>query len=289
MNNSSATLDQTKLDDTLKGFNIPAQPRVLLAVQQERSKPEPSLVEIAKLVSADVGLAGAVLKTINSPFFGMRRPIESINQAVMLLGMTNVVNLVTGYALRNSMQGKCAISLERFWDVASEVANISAAITKTLKLPVTPDEAYMLGLFIDCGIPVLACKFDDYKQVLIEGNDNPDVEMTVIEDRHYSTNHAIIGFYTSRSWGLPEAIRQAILQHHDTLPLYRDDSDEISFLRDNLIAIQKMAENISHNYRRLSEDLAWKRTKESVLNFIGIDEEQYLELREDIHEILRQN
>ena len=285
----TSELDESKMDEVLKGYNIPPQPKIMIEVMNESAKPEPSLVLIADTISGDVGLASAVLKTINSPFFGMRREIESINQAVMLLGLRNVANLVTGYAMRNSIKGKCAISLERFWDTASDVANISAAISRKLTLNIKPDEAYMLGLFIDCGIPILATKFEDYKKVLIEGNAEPDREMTEIEDKHYNTNHAVIGYYTSRSWGLSESIRQAILRHHDIETLYQNDGDSESMHRDNLIAIQKMAENIAHTSRHLSEHLEWDRVKEMTLDCVGLNETEYEDLKEDIHELLQNN
>lgn len=285
----TAELDDKKMDEVLKGYSIPTQPKVMIEVMKERRKPEPSLVAIANIISSDVGLASAVLKTINSPFFGMRHKVESINQAVMILGMKNIANLITGYSIRQSMGGKCAISLERFWDTATDVANISATIARKLTLQVSPDEAYMLGLFIDCGIPILATKFEDYKLVLIESNAEQDKEMTEIEESHYKTNHAIIGFYTSRSWGLADPIRQAILYHHDIESLYQNDGDKEGMKKDDLIAIQKMAENIAHTYtsRHLSEHLEWERVKQKTLNYIGLNEIDYEDLKEDIQEMMQ--
>ena len=286
MSSTDTELDDEKMDEVLKGYNIPTQPKVMLDVMDECRKKEPNLIRIADIISKDVGLASAVLKTINSPFFGMRRKIESINQAVMLLGMKNVANLVTSYSMRQSINGKCAISLERFWDTATDVANVSAALTRKLSIDVTADEAYLLGLFIDCGIPILATKFEDYKKVLIEGNAAPDKEMTEIEDLHYSTNHAIIGYYTSRSWGLAEPVRQAILRHHDIDSLYQNDGNDESMRRDHLIAIQKMAENIAHTSRHLSEHLEWERVQQSTLDFIGISHSEFEDIKSDIHEML---
>ena len=286
MSSTDTELDDEKMDEVLKGYNIPTQPKVMIDVMDECRKKEPNLIRIADIISKDVGLASAVLKTINSPFFGMRRKIESINQAVMLLGMKNVANLVTSYSMRQSINGKCAISLERFWDTATDVANISAALARKLSIDVTADEAYLLGLFIDCGIPILATKFEDYKTVLIEGNAAPDKEMTEIEDLHYSTNHAIIGYYTSRSWGLAEPVRQAILRHHDIDTLYQNDGDDEGMRRDHLIAIQKMAENIAHTSRHLSEHLEWDRVEQSTLDFIGISHNEFEDIKSDIHEML---
>ena len=286
MSSTDTELDDQKMDEVLKGYNIPTQPKVMIDVMDECRKKEPNLIRIADIISRDVGLASAVLKTINSPFFGMRRKVESINQAVMLLGMKNVANLVTSYSMRQSINGKCAISLERFWDTATDVANISAALARKLSIDVTADEAYLLGLFIDCGIPILATKFEDYKTVLIEGNAAPDKEMTEIEDQHYSTNHAIIGYYTSRSWGLAEPVRQAILRHHDIDTLYQNDGDDESMRRDHLIAIQKMAENIAHTSRHLSEHHEWERVEQQTLDFIGIIQSEYDDMKEDIQEML---
>ncbi len=286
MEQATQALDKAGLDSVLKGFNIPAQPRVMIDIQEERAKAEPSLPKIAKIIAQDVGLSGAVLKTINSPFFGMRRKIDSIQQAVMLLGMNNVVNLVTGYALRSSIQGKCSISLERFWDSASDVAEISMAIAKRINLSVSPDEAYMLGLFIDCGIPVLASKYDNYKEILIEANADHEHDITEIEDYNYGTNHAVIGYYTSRSWGLPEALRQAILAHHDIDKLFAESADDTQFKRDKLVAILKMAEDISHTFRRLSENVEWMQIQDTVLEYLNVNELEYLELKDDIHQML---
>ena len=67
MNTMTSELDESKMDEVLKGYNIPPQPKIMIEVMNESAKPEPSLVLIADTISGDVGLASAVLKTINSP------------------------------------------------------------------------------------------------------------------------------------------------------------------------------------------------------------------------------
>ena len=46
---------------------------------------EPGIGEIANLISRDLGLSAAILKVINSPFYGMNRRISEIKQAAMML------------------------------------------------------------------------------------------------------------------------------------------------------------------------------------------------------------
>lgn len=84
-------------DDILKGISIPSPPQVMADLQMELVMPEPNLHAMANMISKDVGLAGSVLKTVNSPFFGMAREITSITHAVNLLGINSILNIVNAY------------------------------------------------------------------------------------------------------------------------------------------------------------------------------------------------
>ena len=86
------------LSDVSKGFSIPAKPDILQALQDELAG-EPELYRVADIIAADVATSAAVLKIINSPFYGLSRTISDIRQAVMFLGLENITNLVTGYLL----------------------------------------------------------------------------------------------------------------------------------------------------------------------------------------------
>ncbi|WP_168427344.1 HDOD domain-containing protein [Candidatus Colwellia aromaticivorans] len=64
---------------------------------------------------------------------------------------------------------------------------------------------YTIGLFINCGIPLLALKFSDYKSVLIEAN-GLGINSIKLEEQKYCTNHAVLGYYIASSWHLPKEI-----------------------------------------------------------------------------------
>ncbi|MCJ8269126.1 MAG: HDOD domain-containing protein [Psychrosphaera sp.] len=72
-------------DDSLESYFIPAKPEILKKIQDIMSVKEPNLFEVASLIAVDVGLSAEVLKTINSPFYGMCRTICDIKQTVLLL------------------------------------------------------------------------------------------------------------------------------------------------------------------------------------------------------------
>ncbi|WP_251620309.1 HDOD domain-containing protein, partial [Staphylococcus aureus] len=51
-----------------------------------------------------------------------------------------------------------------------------------------------------------------------------------------NTNHAVVGYYTARSWRLPEHVCEAIANHHNALSIFGDESARDTQLK-NLLAI----------------------------------------------------
>tara|TARA_R110001583_G_scaffold194591_1_gene365865 strand:- start:1 stop:288 length:288 start_codon:yes stop_codon:yes gene_type:complete len=76
-------------------FQIPVKPQILIDMQILLDEVEPNIASIADLISNDVGLSSAILKIINSPFYGMNRKTSKIKQAVMILGLKTINGLVT--------------------------------------------------------------------------------------------------------------------------------------------------------------------------------------------------
>jgi HD-like signal output (HDOD) protein len=90
-------LSQAEAEKLIASVAIPTRPSA-----------DPNLGRIAQLVAVDVGLTAAMIKTINSPFYGLRQKVTDIQRAVSMLG------------------------LDRFWDSAARKALIAAYLAKQL-------------------------------------------------------------------------------------------------------------------------------------------------------------
>lgn len=265
----------------LNGVSIPPQPKLLTEINRELQKDDPSGKRIGDAIAKDVGLSGAVLKLVNSPFFGLRSKVSSIPNAVSLLGLKNTKTLVTGLMLKASMAGGEPMMLERFWDASEKIATISTHIASLL--PRVPrDETYTFGLFRECGIPLLMQRFDDYKETLkvAGGQDGP---MVVIEDERHGTNHAMVGFMVAKNWGLPEMISQAILHHHD-YEIYASRSADPMVC--TLVSINYLAEYLLDEALRGRVSPAWQVVGNDALDHLGISGGEFNELREDIGRVV---
>jgi HD-like signal output (HDOD) protein len=193
-------VNEQVLSDVNKNFIIPPRPQILNDLELLASAQEPSLSDAAEIIAKDVAIASAILKIVNSPAYGLVRSVSNIKQAIMFLGWNGIEALVPSLKLKQMFaQNECCISLERFWDTASEIADVNMIIGQRLNnVPV--EYLYTLGLFHDCGIVPMAIKYDDYVNVLHGSNRSSKESLVDIEDRVYGANHAIIGYYLASSW-----------------------------------------------------------------------------------------
>jgi HD-like signal output (HDOD) protein len=254
------------------GINIPPRPTALIAILEEKQAREPNLNRISDAISTDVGLSASVLKAVNSPLYGLKTQVNSVPHAVSLLGLKNILTLVTGLSLRQSIQGKKQASFERFWDAAANTALVARALSRDLIVG-DPDDAYLIGLFHDCGIPLMMMKFKGYIPVLKQANSNPATEVTVMEDDAFSTNHSIVGYMVAHTWGLPQQIAEVIKLHHEDLEP-RGEAEHLT----PMVYLLAMAEHISNRVSSLALDIAWERSKGKILAFFELSAYEFDEL-----------
>jgi len=284
----SQELSAEYIQQVLQGISVPPQPQIMVDLQMEQVMPSPDLRAIAKLISQDPGLSGALLKVVNSPFFGLANRIASIQQAVNLLGCNTVINLINAQSIRGELTDEAIVTLNRFWDTAQDVAMTCLTLAKRIGYH-SPDEAYTLGLFHNCGIPLMIKRFPNYMMVLEEAYASATDERRVVdtENRLLNTNHAVVGYFTAKSWNLPLHLCEAIASHHNALAIFTEDSSRDAQLK-TLLAILKMAEHICASHQVLGnqpDDHEWQSIEQLVLEYVGLSEYDFENLRESIRDM----
>ena len=281
-------LSAEQIRQVLQGISVPPQPQIMVDLQMEQFLPNPDLKTIAKLISQDPGLSGALLKIVNSPHFGLANRIASIQQAVNLLGCDTVINLINAQSIKGELTDEAIVTLNRFWDTAQDVANTCLTLAKRIGYQ-SPDEAYTLGLFHNCGIPLMLKRFPNYMTVLEEAYYNAGSERRVVdtENRLLNTNHAVVGYFTAKSWNLPLHLCEAIANHHNALSFFEEEGGRDAQLK-TLMAILKMAEHICSSYKVLGnqeDDHEWASIQQLVLEYVGLSEYDFENLKETIREL----
>ena len=266
-------LSEEQVNRILQGIKIPPQPQILVDLQMEQIMPDPDMDRISKLISQDVGLAGTILKVVNSPFYALKNRITSVQQAVSLMGLNSVINIINGLSIKSQMSDETIVNMNRFWDTANDIAQVSMSIAKQVGYP-NPDMAYLLGLFHNCGIPLLMARFDNYLEIMEESYAHPEMRVVDVENQRMNTNHAVIGYYSAKSWNLPKLLCDVIAEHHSATRYFATNDHRDSEGK-TLLAILKLAEHICGNFRILgkqTEDLEWQNISAEVMTYLGLGE-----------------
>ena len=257
------------LDDIVKSLSIPPQPVILQQMQAEMGNADPDVRKAAHIVSQDVGLTVAVLKTVNSPLYGLLRKAETVEQAVGLIGLKSLSSLVTAVSLRNAMRGDSA-ALARFYDSSSKRAYALGRLAKEAKRIDVP-HAQMFGLFCDVAIPLLMARFPGYADTLKIAEQDAQRNLCAIEHAAHHTDHALIGALMAKTWGLPKNVCLAIRLHHD-YQIFLDPKMPREIC--TMVALGLVADAAIHRYAGGSPSVEWAKGGDYVAGALVLAPEE---------------
>jgi c-di-GMP-related signal transduction protein len=127
----------------ISGKDIPQYELTQLRILNEVNRQELDYAALENVIKVDVSLCYKLLKFINSPFFGLRREVSSIKQALNLLG-ENEIRKWTSLVIMKSLGKNKPVELV----VTSLVrAGFSESLASRIGLKDTSGEAFLVGLF----------------------------------------------------------------------------------------------------------------------------------------------
>lgn len=277
-----------EISQVLANIVIPPCPRIVMAMVQEARSDDPDLLKLDKLISGDMGLASAVIKSANSPFYGLNHKVQAVKSALQVLGIRSVTNIVTQLALRKALGAPEQASdpfWDQFWDRTNYHAIACARLARQLRF-ISTDGAYTFGLFNDCGIPILVQRFAGYKETL-ELASTTERSLVELEHERHKATHTIIGSILASSWHLPDLISNAIRDHHNFDLLSAGTTAGQGDIA-ALTAISLIADNVVDDFLGTRQNSEWLQHGNEALDYLGFDEDELLESKTDILEELQE-
>ncbi|PPD47274.1 MAG: diguanylate cyclase response regulator [Methylotenera sp.] len=188
---------------------LPSPSGTALLIMQLVQKDDTSTHELSDLVKVDPALTSRILSFANSAAFGAHRPIVSVNDAVMMMGMQSVRNFALSLSLVNNNRGNHCVGFDYdiYWAQSLAMAVAIAAITARERT-VTPEEAFTLGLLSDIGRLALATAWSDsYSDCLSIAQGE---ELLALERERFAINHKELSLMLLLDWGLPSVFMDAL-------------------------------------------------------------------------------
>jgi len=187
---------------------------ILSLVQDETS----TAVELAAEISADQALTLRVLRAVNSGYYGFRRRIAAIPEAVVILGFAEVERLALAISVINLFghDAKSNRCLRLLWQHSLSCSVAASVLETSSQAPRAElSNAHVAGLLHDIGKVVIAQYFPEALPAIArvrqeEGVDNLDAEREVLD----GATHPAIGSWLAEMWELPPSLTHAIALHH---------------------------------------------------------------------------
>ncbi|MBI1178112.1 HDOD domain-containing protein [bacterium] len=194
---------------------IASPPKVFNKVNEIVNDPDSTTEDIARVIAEDAGITLRLLRVVNSAFFGYNQKVDSLDQAVMALGTSQVRDLVLATTVADSFDGlpPDLINMELFWQ-HSLACGVAARSLARVRKEMNLEPFFLGGMLHDVGRLVMFSKMPEQSRAIVVRCQQSNEMMHQVEREVFGFDHAEVGGCLLSNWGLPPQLEEAVASHH---------------------------------------------------------------------------
>ena len=212
---------QSKLQ-AIDSFKSP--PALLQEILAVTENPSSGAKDVQAMVERDMSCSVKLLKLANSAYYGFSRQIKTIREAIVIIGLDGVKNVVMSLGIAEAFTKGTPtekVFLSNLWVHSMATATASSVLSKSLT-SVSPSVAYCAGLLHDFGKVIMSQHFGSiYEQVIIKARDEK-LSILSVERSLLGVDHTTVGSWIAEAWDLPEVVVEILRGHHGNGPWGED-------------------------------------------------------------------
>lgn len=249
-----ASLDLVKHETSLSSF-----PDTYFKIKEVLDSPASTAADMAKVVSADVGLTAKLLRLVNSPFFGVTGHVDSITHAVTLVGASELATLALGISAIKFFKDipPELMDMETFWKHSLRCAVFGRVLASKVK-GLKPDRFFTAGLLHDAGRLIMFKNLPYASvQAMIYARSN-GLPLVDAEREVLGFDHTEVAGLLLEEWNFPAELRTIIAYHHNPEASPAPGDAAIIQLADNLACAVEISFGGMYALPGMSRD-AWNK------------------------------
>jgi HD-like signal output (HDOD) protein len=203
-------------DDLLRGcVEVTSLPMVYHRINEAINHPRASMKDIGRIIGDDTGLTVRLLKLVNSAFYGFPSKIETITQALVIIGTKQLRDLALATSIVSLFKGipKDLVDMDSFWR-HSIVSGIIAKILATYRRESNIERFLIAGMLHDVGRLILYKKMGDEAREALYESQTSGCLLFEVERKRIGFDHADLGRRLLNLWNLPLSLEEAVACHH---------------------------------------------------------------------------
>lgn len=203
------------LTEALQVVNQARSSMALLDALNLLRNPRSSASDIAQALEFDPQLTDHIVVEANSPFFGLRNKVESVQHAIALLGFKRIHELLTKTKQKEMYKNveNSYFEMISFKRHGVAVGCFAEQLAVALKLD-KPEEFYEAGSMHDVGKYLYLVRASKEFEKIVDESRRTGTPLYEVERRLLGTDHCELGNMIADEWGLSDNIRAAIRYHH---------------------------------------------------------------------------
>lgn len=246
--------------------HVPQFPENVATLQRQLANPDVEMAVVARSIATDAGMTADLLKLVNSAAFMHSKRVDNIAEAVKLVGLKGLRNLLYSYGTQKIL-GDETPETKGLWEHCYKTAFYSYTIARSmLKRKDLLDDAYVGGILHDMGKLVFSTVHPELLRNIRRFCEERNIPPVLFEEISAGLNHAEIGAKLARKWNFPDNLVSAIRYHHEPARADRAKLD--------LVRVVYMA-NILANYQESRESI--ENIDPDTLAMFGIGNQSQLD------------
>lgn len=188
---------------------------LILEIEAALRSPQCSLSSIGDIIEKDVDLTARLLRFANSAYFGFSTKLSTVSEAISLIGIQQVQDLLTATSAIERFAGLSSefVSVQSFWQHSLATGLGARLIALERRLPKS-DRLFVAGLLHDIGRLVLFLQSPKYAQKVFELYQKERLLLREAEVRVLGYDHQNIAEGLLKSWKYPPTLILAVGNHH---------------------------------------------------------------------------
>lgn len=194
---------------------LPPIPKVLKEISDLFNAQDISAKKIERLIEKDPSLTLKVLSVANSPLFGLKRSVNSIGAAILILGIHEIKSIVTSIRMASALKIKSDkyFDPDKFLNHSMIVGVLAQRMAKDLGFNFDGD-GFIAGMLHDMGIMIIREHLlNEFLEIADYANQN-NTSFLDAEYKILGLSHQEVGEFLTSKWSLPLVFSDALQFHH---------------------------------------------------------------------------
>jgi HD-like signal output (HDOD) protein len=193
--------------------SIPDYPENIAQLERMLSDGNVPFAKVAAVIQRDPALTAEILKIVNSAQYVLPRKVSNIQNAVGLIGIHGLRNILLFYGTQSVIEEKYG-SMEAIWKHAYRCAFYAYNIAREFRFTALADDAYITGILHDIGKIVVMSAHPGILENVTAMCASKGIDTKLFEKLTVGISHATVGGHVAKKWNFPDSIIIPVTFHH---------------------------------------------------------------------------